>query len=179
MQRISLLAGEGTLNPLIPHTAEIVVGFIAFTLLFLVLKSKVVPMFEKAYAARTEAIEGGIERAEKAQLEAQRALVQYNEQLSSAQGEAAKLREDARIQGAAILEELRTKAQEEAARITAAAHASIEAERQQAVTSLRNEVGALAVELASKIVGEALDDQARQSRIVDRFIEDLEKSQKK
>jgi F-type H+-transporting ATPase subunit b len=178
MQRISILAGEGSLNPLIPHTAEIIVGFIAFTLLFLVLKSKVVPMFEKAYAARTEAIEGGIERAEKAQLEAQRALVQYNEQLSSAQGEASKLREDARIQGAAILEELRTKAQEEAARITAAAHASIEAERQQAITSLRNEVGALAVELASKIVGEALDDQARQSRIVDRFIEDLEKSKK-
>ena len=178
MQRINILAGEGSLNPLIPHTAEIVVGFIAFTLLFLVLKSKVVPMFEKAYAARTEAIEGGIERAEKAQLEAQRALVQYNEQLSSAQGEASKLREDARIQGAAILEELRTKAQEEAARITAAAHASIEAEGQQAITSLRNEVGALAVELASKIVGEALDDQARQSRIVDRFIEDLEKSKK-
>jgi len=178
MQRINILAGEGSLNPLIPHTAEIVVGFIAFTLLFLVLKSKVVPMFEKAYAARTEAIEGGIERAEKAQLEAQRALVQYNEQLSSAQGEASKLREDARAQGAAILDELRTKAQDEAARITAAAHASIEAERQQAITSLRNEVGALAVELASKIVGEALDDQARQSRIVDRFIEDLEKSKK-
>jgi len=178
MQRINILAGEGSLNPLIPHTAEIIVGFIAFTLLFLVLKSKVVPMFEKAYAARTEAIEGGIERAEKAQLEAQRALVQYNEQLSSAQGEASKLREDARTQGAAILEELRTTAQEEAARITAAAHASIEAERQQAITSLRNEVGALAVELASKIVGEALDDQARQSRIVDRFIEDLEKSKK-
>lgn len=176
MQPLNLLAGEA-LNPLIPQTAEVIVGFIAFTLLFLVLKSKVVPMFEKAYAARTEAIQGGIERAEKAQLEAQRALVQYNEQLSSAQGEAAKLREDARAQGAAILEELRTKAQDEAARITAAAHASIEAERQQAITSLRNEVGALAVELASKIVGEALDDQARQSRIVDRFIEDLEKSQ--
>lgn len=176
MQPLNLLAGEA-LNPLIPHTAEVIVGFIAFTLLFLVLKSKVVPMFEKAYAARTEAIQGGIERAERAQLEAQRALVQYNEQLSSAQGEAAKLREDARAQGAAILEELRTKAQDEAARITAAAHASIEAERQQAITSLRNEVGALAVELASKIVGEALDDQARQSRIVDRFIEDLEKSQ--
>ncbi len=176
MQPLNLLAGEA-LNPLIPHTAEVIVGFIAFTLLFLVLKSKVVPMFEKAYAARTEAIQGGIERAEKAQLEAQRALVQYNEQLSSAQGEAAKLREDARAQGVAILEELRTKAQDEAARITAAAHASIEAERQQAITSLRNEVGALAVELASKIVGEALDDQARQSRIVDRFIEDLEKSQ--
>jgi len=103
-------------------------------------------------------------------------LVQYTEQLSKAQAESQSIREEARAQGAAILEELRTKAQEEAARITAAAHASIEAERQQAVTSLRNEVGALAVELASKIVGEALDDQARQSRIVDRFLDDLEKS---
>ncbi len=176
MRTFNFAAEAEKVNPLIPHTAELVVGAIAFTLLFLVLRKSVVPMFEKAFAARTEAIEGGIKKAEQAQLEAQRALASYNEQLSSAQGEASRLRDEARAQGAAILEELRTKAQEEAARITAAAHASIEAERQQAVTSLRNEVGALAVELASKIVGEALDDQARQSRIVDRFIEDLEKS---
>jgi F-type H+-transporting ATPase subunit b len=133
-------------------------------------------MFEKAYADRTNAIQGGMERAEKAQLEAQRALVQYNEQLTKAREEAQTLREEARIQGAAIIEDLRAKAQDEAARITATAHASIEAERQQAIASLRNEVGTLAVELASKIVGEALDDQARQSRVVDRFLEDLEKS---
>jgi len=170
------VAAEGKVNPLIPHTAELIVGAIAFTLLFLVLRKFVVPMFEKAFTARTEAIQGGIERAEKAQVEAQRALNQYTEQLSKAQSEAQTLREEARAQGAAIIEDLRAKAQEEAARITATAHASIEAERQQAVTSLRNEVGALAVELASKIVGEALDDQARQSRIVDRFLEDLEKS---
>ncbi|CAB4574453.1 MAG: F0F1 ATP synthase subunit B [Actinobacteria bacterium] len=171
-----LIAAGGAPNPLLPHSAEIVVGFIAFGLLYFVMLKKVVPMFEKAFKARTEAIQGGIERAEKAQAEAADALVQYKEQLSKAQSESQALREDARVQGAAIVEELRAKAQEEAARITAAAHASIEAERQQAVTSLRNEVGALAVELASKIVGEALDDQARQSRIVDRFLEDLEKS---
>jgi F-type H+-transporting ATPase subunit b len=170
------LAAEGKINPLIPHTAELIVGAIAFTLLFLTLRKFVVPMFEKAYTDRTNAIQGGIERAEKAQLEAQRALTQYNDQLSKAREEAQTLREEARLQGAAIIEDLRTKAQEEAARITATAHASIEAERQQAIASLRNEVGTLAVELASKIVGEALDDQARQSRVVDRFLEDLEKS---
>ena len=175
MRTITIAAAE-ELNPLVPHTAEIIVGFIAFSLLYLVLRKAVVPKFEKAFTDRTHAIQGGIERAEQAQLEAQRALAQYNEQLSSAREEAQTLREEARIQGAAIIEDLRAKAQEEAARITATAQASIEAERQQAVTSLRNEVGALAVELASKIVGEALDDQARQSRIVDRFLEDLEKS---
>jgi F-type H+-transporting ATPase subunit b len=168
-------AGE-ELNPLIPHTSELIVGTIAFTILFLVLRRAVVPMFEKAYAERTEAIQGGIEKAEKAQAEAQAALEQYNQQLSSARDEAARLREEARAQAANIADEIRAKAQEEATRIVATAHASIEAERQQAVTSLRNEVGTLAVELASKIVGEALDDQVRQSRIVDRFIADLEKS---
>lgn len=176
MQKLILAAPGGELNPLIPHTAEIVVGFVAFTLLFLILRAKVVPMFEKAFAARTEAIQGGIERAEKAQLEAQRALVQYNEQLSNAREESQSMREEARAQGVAIIEELRTKAQEEAVRITSSAHASIEVARQQAIASLRNEVGTLAIELASKIVGEALDDQARQSRIVDRFLDDLEKS---
>jgi F-type H+-transporting ATPase subunit b len=176
MVKTVILAAEDKINPLVPHTAELIVGAIAFTLLFLVLRSKVVPMFEKAFAARTEAIQGGMERAEEAQLEAQRALGQYNDQLSKAREEAQTLREEARVQGTAIVEELRAKAQEEAARITVAAHASIEAARQQAVTSLRNEVGTLAVELASKIVGEALEDQARQSRIVDRFLDDLEKS---
>ncbi len=172
---INWAAAEGA-NPLVPHTAELIVGFIAFSLLFLVLRSKVVPLFEKAFAERTEAIQGGMEKAERAQVEAERALAQYTAQLNEARGEAQKIREDARVQGAAIIEDLRTKAAEEAARITAAATAAIQSERQQAMTALRNEVGALATELAGKIVGEALDDQVRQSRIVDRFITDLEKS---
>lgn len=175
MRSIELAAGE-ELNPLIPHTSEIIVGFIAFSLLYLVLRRAVVPRFEKAFAERTDAIQGGMERAEKAQKEAEVALNKYQAQLADARSEAQSIREDARVQGAAIIEEMRTKAQEEAARITATAQAAIEAERQQAVKSLRNEVGALATELASKIVGEALDDQVRQSRIVDRFLEDLEKS---
>jgi len=173
---VLISAAGGAPNPLVPHPAELIVGSIAFILLLLVLRSKVVPMFEKAFAARTEAIQGGMEKAEQAQRDAQVALEQYTAQLSDARGEAQKIRDDARAQGAAIIEELRSKAQEEAARITAAATASIEAERQQAITSLRNEVGSLATELASKIVGEALDDQVRQSRIVDRFLDDLEKS---
>lgn len=175
MRSIELAAGE-ELNPLIPHTSEIIVGTIAFSILYLVLRRAVVPRFEKAFAERTDAIQGGMERAEKAQQEAEAALNQYKAQLADARSEAQNIREEARVQGASIIEEMRTKAQEEAARITATAQAAIEAERQQAVKSLRNEVGALATELASKIVGEALDDQVRQSRIVDRFLEDLEKS---
>jgi len=174
--QIVLLASEGAGLPIIPTLTEVIVGLIAFSLLFIVMKSKVVPRFEKAFADRTDAIQGGMERAEQAQAEAAAALKSYQDQLSDARGEAQKLREEARAQGAAIIEEMRAKAQEEANRITAAARASIEAERQQAVTSLMQEVGTIATNLASKIVGEALDDQVRQSRVVDRFLADLEGS---
>jgi F-type H+-transporting ATPase subunit b len=172
----SRFVAEAAQSPLLPKPAELIVGAIAFGLLFLVLRKFVTPMFEKAFAARTEAIQGGIEKAERAQLEAAKALESYTAQLADARGEAAKIREEARVQGAAIIEDLRAQAQEEAARISAAAHSSIEAEREKAISSLRAEVGTLAVDLASKIVGEALEDQVRQSRIVDRFLEDLEKS---
>jgi F-type H+-transporting ATPase subunit b len=72
---------------------------------------------------------------------------------------------------------MREEAQAEARRITEAARAQIESDRQQAFASLRAEIGTLSVQLASKIVGESLDDEARQSRVVDRFLADLETSQ--
>ena len=43
------LAAEEAPSPVIPHPVEIIVGLIAFSLLFYVLKTKVVPKFEKAY----------------------------------------------------------------------------------------------------------------------------------
>jgi len=170
------LAAEAGPSPILPHPAEIVVGLVAFSILFVLLRTKAVPKFEQAYKERTDAIQGGLERAEIAQRDAAAALQMYNTQLADARGEAAKLREEARAEGSVILEQMRTTAQEEATRITSAARASIEAERQQAFNSLLNEVGTIATQLASKIVGEALDDQVRQSRVVDRFLEDIEKA---
>jgi len=173
-----LAAAEETHSPVLPQPAEIIVGLIAFLILFYLLKTRAVPKFEAAYKARTDAIEGGIARAEKAQHDAEAALRQYTAQLSDAKGEAQKLRDEARAEGAAIIEQMRTAAQEEANRITASARAAIESERQQALNSLTQEVGTIATNLASKIVGEALDDQVRQSRVVERFLIDLEAGKK-
>ena len=176
INRVMFLAAEAGPSPILPHPAEIVVGLVAFSILFILLRTKAVPKFEQAYKERTDAIQGGLERAEIAQRDAAAALQMYNTQLADARGEAAKLREEARAEGSVILEQMRTTAQEEATRITSAARASIEAERQQAFNSQLNEVGTIATQLASKIVGEALDDQVRQSRVVDRFLEEIEKA---
>jgi F-type H+-transporting ATPase subunit b len=136
-----------------------------------------VPRFEAMYAERTAAIEGGIEKAQEAQAKATEALHRYEAQLAEARAEAGQIREEARGQGAQILAEMRDQAQAEAARIKAAADQQIAAERQQAVVQLRGDVGRLATDLASRIVGESLEDEARQSRVVDRFLDELEQSE--
>lgn len=169
-----VLAAEEKVNPLVPHTAEIIVGLVVFGILFFFIWKVAVPRFEQAYQERTEAIEGGLAKAEKAQADASAALEQYQAQLADARGEASRIREEAREQGAAILAEMRDQAQAESARILASAQQQIEAERQAAVASLRSEVGSLASGLAAKIVGESLADDARQQRVIDRFLADLE-----
>jgi len=172
MQRIIVASSE--LNPLLPATAEIVAGFVAFAVLLFVVTKYIAPRFEQLYAERTEAIEGGLAKADEAQAQAQAALERYQEQLADARGEASQIREEARVQGAAILAEMREQAQSESARLVTNAQAQIEAERSAAVSSLRSEVGTLASQLAEKIVGESLADDDRQGRVIDRFLADLE-----
>jgi F-type H+-transporting ATPase subunit b len=174
---VALAAAAEEKPPLIPHIPELIFGFVMFGILYFVVKSKVVPNLERAFAERTAAIEGGMQQAEEAQAQAQAALEQYQAQLTEARAEAARIREDAREQGAQIVAEMRGHAQEEAARITDAAHKQIEAERQQAVVSLRSEVGRLSTDLASRIVGESLHDETRQKGIIDRFLTELESGQ--
>jgi F-type H+-transporting ATPase subunit b len=161
-------------NPLFPSWPEFIIGTILFFLIFGVMAKMLMPRITKTLAERTELIEGGLARSEEAQAEAKDLLDQYRQQLSDARHEAARLREEAREQGAQIIAEMREQAQAEARRVTEAAQAQIAAERQQALNSLRTEVGTMATELASRIVGESLTDEARQSRMVDRFLAELE-----
>ena len=165
-----------TENPLLPAPIEIILAVVFVLLLTVVIAKFVVPRFEATYAERTAAIQGGIEKAEKAQEAAEAALAEYTAQLAEARTEAARIREDAKTQGTQILVELRDQAQAEAARIKAQGEAQLEAERAQVLTQLRNEIGGLATTLASRIVGESLEDDARAKRTVDRFLADLEAS---
>jgi F-type H+-transporting ATPase subunit b len=168
------LAAGGELNPLMPVWIEVILALVAFAIIFFLFAKFIVPNFEKTYAERTTAIEGGLREAEEKQAAADAKLRELEEQLGQARQEAARIREEAREQGAAIVSEMREDAQAEAKRIVEHGKSQIEAERQQAITALRAEVGSLATGLAGRIVGESLDDEARQSRVVERFLADLE-----
>jgi F-type H+-transporting ATPase subunit b len=167
-------SGYAEKAPIIPHLGELIVGTICFSIIVWLMYAKVVPRLEQVHAERTAAIEGGMAKAEQAQAEAAAALESYNRQLAQARAEATTIREDARAEGAQILAELKAQAQSDAQRITTSAQAQIEAERQQALIQLRAEVGTLATGLASRVVGESLEDEARQRRTVERFLAELE-----
>ena len=173
---MTYLAASSSTNPLIPSVTELVFGLIGFVVIFGALYKVLLPRLQKTLSERTEAIEGGIERADEAQAEAKQVLEQYQAQLAEARHDAARLREEAREQGSQIIAEMREQAQAEATRLLDAAHAQIASDRQQALAALRRQVGELAVDLAGRVVGESLTDEARQGRVVDRFLGELESS---
>lgn len=164
-------------NPLGFSLPEFVLVLIIFGALFYLVSKFIVPAFEKSFAERRDAIEGGIERAEQAQAEAARLLEQYNAQLAEARAEAAQIREGARAEAQRIIDDLRSQAQEESARIVSRGAEQLAAQRSQVVRELRGEIGTLAVELSEKIVGQKLSDDASVRSTVDAFLADIEAQQ--
>ncbi|GAA2224329.1 F0F1 ATP synthase subunit B [Streptomyces amakusaensis] len=160
--------------PLLPHLDELIIGLIAFAIVFFFLSKKLLPNINKVLEERREAIEGGIEKADEAKTEAESVLEQYKAQLAEARHEAARLRQEATEQGTAIIAEMKAEGQRQREEIIAAGHAQIEADRKAASAALRQDVGKLATDLAGKLVGESLEDHARQSRTIDRFLDELE-----
>ncbi|MFE9664309.1 F0F1 ATP synthase subunit B [Streptomyces sp. NPDC005955] len=174
MSQLLILAATEEQNPLVPPIPELVIGLIAFVIVFAVLAKKLLPNINKVLEERREAIEGGMEKAEAAKTEAQSVLEQYKAQLAEARHEAARLRQDAQEQGATLIAEMRAEGQRQREEIIAAGHTQIEADRKAAAQALRRDVGQLATELAGKLVGESLEDHARQSRTIDRFLDELD-----
>jgi F-type H+-transporting ATPase subunit b len=173
-----IMRTSGSANPLVPATADLVWSAVVFAILLAFFWFKVLPNFKKNIDARTEAIEGRLALAEKAQAEAAAKTANIEAEQAEARAEAAQIRESARAEGAAILAELKEQASLEAARMTETAKKQIEAERQAAIISLRAEVGSLAIDLASSVVRNNLKEDKSASAIVDGFLADLEKEGK-
>jgi F-type H+-transporting ATPase subunit b len=163
-------------NFLVPN-GTFLVELIAFGIIVWILSKFVIPPINKAMTARQEAIRKQFAELDEAKDDAHKAEEEFKAQIADARHEAAKIREEAREQSAQIVSEARDQAQSEAARIVEHGHAQVRAERQQAVASLRAEVGTLAIDLAGRIVGESLDDDERSTRVVDRFLADVESMQ--
>jgi len=153
---------------------ELIIGSVAFLLVFLLLAKVAFPRINKTLEERADAIEGGIKRAQDSQDEAAALLESYRAQLADARTEAAQIRAVAQAEKAALIEQAKSEATIAALAVTERAQAQMAAEQAQAVSSLRRDVSELALTLAGKVVGETLSDDARARATVDRFIAELE-----
>lgn len=172
---VAYAAEEGAAqNPLIPAWYDIIWSALCFVIILFVFWKVALPKMKALLDERSAAIEGNIAKADEAQRKAEAALEEYTALLAEARKEAGEIREAAREDGKKIIAEAREIASAEAARLIATAHTQIEAERQSALVSLRSEVGTLALDLASGVIGESLSDDAKAKRVVDRFLAELE-----
>lgn len=165
---------ETAINPLLPMPYDIVWSVIPILVILFVFWKLVLPMFQKVLTEREERIEGGIQRAEAAQAEAKAALDKYNAQLAEARTEAAKIREEARVQGQQIIDEMKAQATEESNRIIESGHQQLAANRAQVVADLRSEMGQQSIDLAERLLSEQLSDDVKRQGTVDRFIAELD-----
>lgn len=162
---------------LIPLPEEIFWSAIFLVIFAVVFMKFVLPRMNAVLDERAEKIEGGIRNAEKVQEQVDQLKSDQEQELAAARQEAASIREKARTDGQKIVDEARARADAENERMLAAGRQQLSAERIAASTELRGEVGTLASDLASKIVGESLTDDERSRRVIDRFLDDLESSQ--
>jgi F-type H+-transporting ATPase subunit b len=160
-------------NPIIP-SGTFIFEVVGFFLILWFISRKIVPLISNAMTKRQELIRSQIEDSAAAKARSEAAEAEYKQAVADTRTDAARIREEARVQGQQIIVEMREQAQETAARIKANAEAQLETERQLLVVQLRQELGELAVELASRIVGHELTNDASQRQLIDDFINGLE-----
>ncbi len=165
-------AAEHEQSPILPASNELIWGTIAFLILLFLMYRTVFPSINQAFKDRRANIEGKLEQAEKEREEAEQLLEQYRRRLRDAEDETQRILEEARSNAERVRRELLAKAEADAGRELDRARQAIRAERDQAIRQLRNEVGTLAVELATRVVGDSLD-RDRQLRLVDEYIDEL------
>jgi F-type H+-transporting ATPase subunit b len=170
---IGLLAAEASdKENLYPHAAELVVGVVAFAIVFVFMWKWVLPRINALLEERREKIQGELERAEHTRSEADSILAEYRQQLAGAREESGRIIEEARSTAEQLRHDLEARAEEEAQATVARAQEEIRAERDRVFQELRSQVGEIAVELAGRVVGESLDPSAHE-RLIDQYIDEV------
>lgn len=138
-------------------------------LLFIVLKVFLFKPVNKIMDERTRSIQNDIDSAKKSMEEAEALKQRYNDDLSNAKEEARRIVMKAQDDAAAEKAVLMQRSKEDADKLVADANKAIENERRRVLQQAQTQIADLAIEAASKIIGENVDDE-KNRRIVDKFL---------
>jgi F-type H+-transporting ATPase subunit b len=160
---------------LYPHWNELIVGAIAFAILYFFVAKWILPRMNQLLDDRRRQIQGKMEEAEATRAGADKVLAEYREQLANARDEGNRLIEEARKTADQLRRDLQAKAEAESEATVARAQEEIRAERDRVFQELRHQVGEIAVDLASRVVGQSLD-KAAHDRLIDEYIDSVASS---
>lgn len=167
-------AEGSTFSIVLPALPDLIWGTVAFAIVAVVVYKLAWPTFASTLDERREKIENGLKAADIAKAEVEQERSKLSDQVAQAHIEASELREKAQANAKTIVSDAQAKARVEAESIIAGAHTRIAADTDAAKRTLRSDVGVVATQLAERIVGEALVDEAMARRVIDRFLDDLE-----
>jgi F-type H+-transporting ATPase subunit b len=172
--RFALLAQEEVSEPgdIYPKAPELIVGAIAFFVVFFFMWKWVLPRVNTLLEERRAQIQGQLESAEQTRQQAERELADYRSQLAGAREESNRIIEEARATAEQFRHDIQGKAEEESRLIVARAQDEIRAERDRVFNELRTQVGDIAVELAGRVVGAELDTTSHE-RLIDDYIDQV------
>jgi F-type H+-transporting ATPase subunit b len=155
-------AAEGGGSSLIEINWTLGIQLISFLLLLAVLHKFLYRPLMGALESRTAAIQQQLAEAQAAREGAQRELAAMEERIRAAHADAQALRERALREAGELRERLAAEARQEAARLIEAGQAQIAQEVRRARAELRGEVGALATQIAERLVRKSLTDDDHQ-----------------
>jgi F-type H+-transporting ATPase subunit b len=133
-------------------TGTLIVQMIVFAILVWFTMKFVWPPIAVALDERAKKIADGLSAADKAKSELTLANQRVEQQLAAARDDAAKRLADAERLAQSMIEEAKSRASEEGAKIVAAAKAEAQQESVKAREALRDQVAALAVKGAEQIL---------------------------
>lgn len=145
---------------------------ITFLVVLVVLRITAWGPLMKSLAEREQRISGAIEEADRIKSEAQQLFARYQTMMDKSKDEARSILDEARRDGLAVQEEIRRKAHEEAEQFKERARKEIELAKDGAVHELWEQAAGLSTELATRILGRALD-QRDQERLVRELIQEM------
>ncbi|MFD9123173.1 hypothetical protein ACFU6M_37980 [Streptomyces bottropensis] len=144
------------IGPLNPVVAELVVAALLFALVFLFFV-RLVPRVQRVLDAREAATKGTEAQAEALREEIRIKRAEVARTLAEARHEAARIRQRAHEEGAALIAEARADAHRESITLLTEGRARLGADRARAEAELGVHVFALASDLAGRIIGEPVE----------------------
>lgn len=148
--------------------------FVAFAILFIALYKWGWPAILKGVDSRADLIDKGVEYAQNAKEQLEHAREESDKYIADARRRQADIMREADKMKTQIIEQARDEARAAAKKEMDAAKVAIEQERKQAEQDLRNQVGALALEVADKVVRVQMKDDQAQQKLVDKLMNEME-----